>query len=46
LRAPSAAGKIHTQIYGIGGPLNEIRARNDEQERQMAQFIKEQMACS
>lgn len=26
--------------------LAEIRALNDEQERQMAQFIKEQMACS
>lgn len=26
--------------------LTEIRALNDEQERQMAQFIKEQMACS
>jgi len=26
--------------------LAEIRALNDEQERQMAQFIKEPMACS
>jgi len=36
----------HFAEYGhASAALAEIRKINDEQERQMAQFIKEQMAC-